>query len=503
MEPAVVQSKKKKIILWVIGMLFVTSFIALFTLAFFILNKNTIYPQVLIESVDVSNLTKQEAQRKIQNMYEKQLEDFKVDLVYENYSRQLAYRDLGYTYLYEEALEEAYGLGREGNLFKRIKEIYYLRQQPVIIPLKFTYDVEGLEDVLLTVEGHINQEVKDATIKRQNGAFHTTKEVIGIKVDREALKEKIMEGIESLNQETIVIPTEYVTPRIVEEKLKNIREVIGEFSTTFNRQQQGRSENISIASTSINGTLLMPTEEFSFNQKTGPRGVSEGYQEAPVIVNGQLVPGVGGGICQVSTTLYNAVVRANLQVTNRRNHSLPVAYVPLGQDATVSYNHIDFKFANNMENPIYIESAITGSKVFVKIYGKKEENMVITLASEVTEKIEPKTEIKQDTNMYLGEKKVERESKKGYRVTTYKVYSQNGKEIKREVISRDYYTPVNGVIIEGTKPKSETEKVSQEKSSKQETPPKQENPPKQETPPKQEIPPVQEDVITIDDNQPI
>ncbi|SDK69425.1 VanW family protein [Natronincola ferrireducens] len=466
MDPTVTTTSKKKFLLWIIGMIITTSLIAFFTLAFLLLNRNTVYSQVYIEAVDVSELTKEDAIKKVKTIYEGELTGFKVNLTHENYNRQLAYKDLGYTYLYEDAVTEAYRLGREGNLVRRIREIYHYKNHPITIRLKSSYDEELLNQVLDTIEEDINQEPKNATIKRQKGTFHINKEVVGEVVERHILQEKIRSRIYNFSQEDISIPITYVVPEVTEEKLKNIREVIGEFSTTFNLQQVGRNHNIRIGANSIDGTLIMPGEEFSFNQQTGPRDVSGGYQEAPVIVDGQLEPGIGGGICQVSTTLYNAVVRGNLEITQRRNHSLPVGYVPLGHDATVFFNYIDFKFINNMESPIYIESFVTGDRLFTKIYGKREENIVINLTSEVVEVIEPKVEVKKDANLLLGEQIIEKEPKKGYRVNTYKIYTQNGREIKREHISRDYYTPVNGVIIEGTKPKPVAEAQTPEKPEK-------------------------------------
>ncbi|SNS76496.1 G5 domain-containing protein [Anaerovirgula multivorans] len=453
MESTVEKSTKKKVILGVIAGIFITTIITMSTLAFLLINKDTIYNEVYIETINVSNLTKQQATQRVENIFGRELEGLKLNLVYENYSRQLPYKDVGYTYLYDDAVEEAYRLGREGNIFNRISNIYALKKNPVYISLQPHYEEEFLESFIEDIEEHINKDAKDATIRRQNGAFQITKEQLGIEIDKDLLVERIIERIETFSQKDISIPISHITPSLTEETLKNIQEVVGEFSTVFNLQMEGRSQNISIAARSINGTLLMPGEGFSFNEKAAGRG----YQEAPVIIDGKLVPGIGGGICQVSTTLYNAVVRGNLEVTSRRNHSLSVPYVPLGHDAAVANNHIDFQFKNNFQNPIYIDSFVVGDKVFVKLYGKKEDNFTITLLSDVIEVIEPKIETKKDPDMFIGEKKVEVEPKKGYRVNTYKIYSQNGKEIKREHISRDNYAVVNGVIIEGTKPNSVVE----------------------------------------------
>lgn len=478
MEPTVIGVSRKKIMLWTISMVFTIGVVSFLTLGILLLRKDTIYVGVYIETVNTSDLTKEEARERLETIYEEQLNAFKLNLVREDYQKQLAYKELGYTYDYEEAVEKAYRIGRTGNTIKRIQEIHRLKDNPIYISMELNYDAVHMDDIMEDIEVHINREAKDATILRRNGAFHITKEQIGMEVDKKVLIDKIQKNIQRFSQEDITIPIIYNTPRITEEKLLAIKDVLGQYSTTFNAQQSGRSENIAIAARSINNTLLMPQEEFSFNKQTGPRGIAGGYQEAPVIINGELVPGVGGGICQVSSTLYNAVARSNLEVSDRRNHSLPVAYVPLGQDATVAGDYIDFKFINNRQYPVYVESFVQNSSVFVRIHGKKEDNIKVTLVSEIIETIEPKIEIKKDDTLLIGEKEVIREAKKGFRVNTYKVYTENGRQLKREYISTDRYVAVDGIIVEGTKPKEknkieagvETEKQQKIEKAHEENP---------------------------------
>jgi len=463
MEPVIPPPKKlTKWFLWFMAMVILTATIAFTTLGILVLNRKTIYPNVWIESVNVSSLNKAEAADKVATIFRNELKKFNVKLSFNNKTWEYPYEALGYQYLYEEAIEEAYAVGRKGNYIQRFMEIYELRNYPYIIALNNTYDVEKFAAIIDEIKESVERAPKDASIKRVKGTFEITAETLGITIDEEELLLKIEESIRTLNKDSIVIPTSYTYPRITSEELEAVQEVIGEFSTTFDAKVTGRSANISIASSSINGVLLMPNEAFSFNKKTGPRGIAEGYQEAPVIVNGQLVPGIGGGICQVSTTLYNAIVRANLEVVKRQNHTLPVAYVPLGHDASVFYGYLDLEFINNKPYPIYLESYSSGSKVFVKLYSTKTDDLVIKLHSEIIETIEPKQETKKDATLFVGERKVEKEAKKGYRVVTYKIYSdKNGQEIKREQISRDYYPPVHGLILEGIKPVSASNMVDE------------------------------------------
>lgn len=163
------------------------------------------------------------------------------------------------------------------------------------------------------------------------------------------------------------------------EDMQKINYILSEFSTQFDSRVKGRSENISIAADAIDGTILMPGQEFSFNRTLGPVTISNGYKYAPVIVDGEFVEGVGGGVCQVSTTLFNTALRSGLGITARRNHSLPVAYVPRGTDAAVA-TYLDMKFKNTLNNPIYIQAFVQDSKIVFRVYGSKDDEKQIKLA---------------------------------------------------------------------------------------------------------------------------
>ena len=264
-------------------------------------------------------------------------------------------------------------------------------------------------------------------------------------------KTNIIDAVNNFNSVLINIDVKKIEPGVTAKDLENINDIISESVTRFNSQDKERTENIKIASHVINGSILMPGEEFSFNNSTGPRNAEAGYKEASIIVDGEFTTGVGGGVCQVSTTLYQTVLKSDMEVTSRRNHGIPVSYVPMGQDATVAYGYIDFKFINNRKFPIYIESLVRDGEVSVKLYGKKTDNTYINLESEILEIIKPKMQVRKDANMYLSEKRVSKNGREGYKVVIYKVFLQGGQEIKREMVSRDYYPPKDGLIIEGTK----------------------------------------------------
>lgn len=443
-----IKSFSKKILFIISGVIIFSCFIFMF-LNIKMLNSSEIYPNIYIENINIGELTPNAAKHKVKQVFEKQLESFNIGLTYDDKTWNFSYEDIGLYYVFDDYISKAYGIGRSGNYYERIKKIYSLKKNPEIIKLDPYYDSDEIDNIIGLVSQTINKDPINAKIVRKDNEFIITKEILGVEVRKNDLKKEIISNIKKLNNSLINIPTYNSSPQVLEKDLIVIQDLIGEYSTTFNSAVSGRSENIKLASNSINNTLLMPDEEFSFNKSTGPRSVEAGYKEAPVIISGELVPDTGGGVCQVSTTLYQAAVRSDLEIIARRNHGLPVNYVPLGQDATVAYGYIDFKFKNNKNHPIYIESFIKGNRLFVKIHSKKLDNISIDLESEVVEVIDPKIEVKKDKNMYLNEKKIIKEPKKGYRVITYKIYKEEGKEIKREKITKDYYPPKDGIIVEG------------------------------------------------------
>ncbi|KXG78931.1 Vancomycin B-type resistance protein VanW [Thermotalea metallivorans] len=423
-------------------------------ISFFLLYRDTIYSGVTIENVDVGGLSILEAQRKIQNHFERFIDNHSIQLTYGDKNWNISGRDIGYTYDYTKAANEAFRIGREGSYFERLQKIISLYKVPHNIALLPTYDHKKLDGILYDIKRKIDQPSRNATITRVNGKFHITEEKVGLKVNTEGLKDLIAEELRNnYRQETIQmdIPVEMASPKITSESLSFIQDLLGEYTTQFSATNKSRTQNIALAARTINGTVLMPGEIFSFNERVGPRTESRGYQNAPVIFKGELVDGLGGGICQVSSTMYNAILLSNLNIVERINHSIPSTYVPKGRDATVSYGVLDFKFQNILSQPIYIETFINGNLLTVRVYGYKTDNKVVKIESREDEVIRKTVEVKYDPNMYEGEEKIEQEGRDGYKVTTFKVIYENGVEIERKQISKDYYKPQKQIIVKGTK----------------------------------------------------
>lgn len=254
-------------------------------------------------------------------------------------------------------------------------------------------------------------------------------------------------------QESYTIPLKTIPPKITVNDLGNeaFPDELATYSTTYSTSNTSRSTNISLAAQSCNGVVLMPGEEFSYNNTVGQRTATRGYKEAGVYLNGEVTTGLGGGICQVSSTLYNAVLLANLEVTDRTNHTFEPSYVPAGQDATVSWGAPDFKFKNNRNYPIKLISITSGGKVSFNILGlKTEDDYTVKIESKKIGTIPFTTQYQKDSSLSIGKSITKQGGSNGCKTQTYKILYKNGQEISRTLINSDTYKPHNQVIAVGT-----------------------------------------------------
>lgn len=226
--------------------------------------------------------------------------------------------------------------------------------------------------------------------------------------------------------------------------------LISSFSTRYDASNTNRSTNLRIATEKINGTVLLPGEVFSYNKTVGKRTVEEGYKDAKIYADGGVVDGLAGGICQISSTLYNSVLLANLEIVERRNHSFTTSYVAAGRDATVVWGTIDFKFKNSRNYPIKIEGSVKNGVAEFKIYGMQEEKEYeINIIPKTTSSIPYPTTYVDDPTLLPGQQVVSQAGHLGYKVTTYLVKKLNGTEVSREVLSNDTYQPMKAVVRRG------------------------------------------------------
>jgi vancomycin resistance protein YoaR len=237
-------------------------------------------------------------------------------------------------------------------------------------------------------------------------------------------------------------------PRLTYAELSAVNGIISSFSTQFNRNDVDRTDNIKLACSRIDNKILLPGESFSMNSALGPRTQDNGYKEAPIIFKNELVPGTGGGVCQVSSTLYNTVLLAGLDVIERTHHSMPLTYISPGRDATINEGSIDFRFVNDSKYPVVLDAYVSGSRLYISLLGNKnEDGLVIKLKTQTIGVYKPKPdEVVLDYTLPYGQKVVERKAVKGLRVVVYREAYKNGSLEWREKLSEDYYKPIQGII---------------------------------------------------------
>lgn len=249
---------------------------------------------------------------------------------------------------------------------------------------------------------------------------------------------------------TIPLKTLYPNVKTSDIGIEAFPNLLSSYSTSFASSSSNRATNVSLATNKINGKVLMPGEVFSFNDTVGKRTPQAGFKVAGVYMNGQVATDYGGGICQVSSTLYNAVLRANLEIVDRSNHMFEVGYVPIGTDATVSWGAPDFKFKNSRSYPIKIVTSSSNRKCVVKFYGLKEsEEYDIEIVSYRTGSVPYRTTYTTDSSLAAGQQKVIQRGSNGAKSVAYRIRKKNGQVISKELLSKDTYDPHNQIIAVG------------------------------------------------------
>ena len=279
--------------------------------------------------------------------------------------------------------------------------------------------------------------------------FTVYPEVEGVDFDVEAAKELLKE-----DKEEYVIKLKITEPEITLEEIgtEAFPDQLSTFTTRYDVSDVDRSTNLRLASEKINGTVLAPGETFSYNKTVGARTVAAGYKNAKVYESGKVVDGIGGGICQVSSTLYNAALLANLEIVERRNHQFVTSYVGAGRDATVVYGQTDFKFKNTRKYPIRIVVTTNAGILKISIFGIKEENeYTFKFNTKTVSSIPYKTQYIEDSSLPAGTEKVEQKGANGLITETYITKMLDGKVVSTELLSKDTYSAMTRIIRRGTK----------------------------------------------------
>ena len=255
-------------------------------------------------------------------------------------------------------------------------------------------------------------------------------------------------------EDSCSIPLKVISPNVTTNDIgpEAFPDLLGSYSTTYSTRNANRSTNIRLASQKVNGTVIMPGKVFSYNTTVGKRTAAAGFKSAAVYAGGKVTTGIGGGICQVSSTLYNAVLLSNLEIVERSNHGFNPGYVPAGRDATVSWGGPDFKFKNNRTYPVKIICSGTGGTINFKIFGLLEENEYeVEIQSYITKYISYRTITKNDSSLAKGQTKVLQNGSNGCKSVAYRILKQNGEVVSKTLLSQDTYNPHNKIVAVGTK----------------------------------------------------
>lgn len=418
---------------------------------------NVIYPGVKIEDVDLSGKTKVEALAILNQKYGDALIKKKINIKAPEKTYTLNYEKLNAKYNIDKIVDEAFAYNKDKGLLQKNKLIKSPTPKQFKLTNSFTFDSKPVKELVGVMQKEIDKQPANAGLTMvSRGNFTITPDKKGSKLNIESLEKDILNKISGdLNGDVeIQAPVEEVQASITGDKLSKINTKISSFSTNFSTSTAARATNISLATSFINGKVLMPGETFSFNDVVGQRTASRGFQEAPVIIGNKVDSGLGGGICQVSTTLYNAAIRANLQTVERIHHTLPSHYIGLGMDATVDYGNIDYKFKNTLEFPVYIEAYTENRNVVFSVYSDKSlTSRTYDLVNEVYATMQPEVKYVDDPNMDEGVTETVQPASIGYKVSVYKNTYENGKLIAHDLITNETYNKVDGIVKRGTRKK--------------------------------------------------
>ncbi len=399
---------------------------------------------VKIGEVEVGGLTEEEAEQKVEE-YISQLENRQVKIAIDEEEVTASASELGFSCDAGDSVQKAYELGKSGNFFSR------LQLMSEIDAGEKNFEVEyAVDDVMLNtyVEDNCKSfdvKVKNSKLKLVKGKFKATNSRNGRELQVEdtvaAIKDALMENISGDSIEVAAV-VEVTEPKYTKEQVSKCKNVLGSYSTSFASSTAARANNVKTAANYINGTIVYPGKTFSTVKVIKDRTIENGYQMAPEYSSGKVVDGVGGGVCQVSTTLYNAVINAELEIVERSPHSMVVAYVDVSRDAAISGDYKDLKFKNNTDAPIYIAASADGGVLSFKIYGQetRPENRKISFESETIETIQPgAAKITEDPSKPASYRAVTQSAHVGYKARLWKIVTVDGKETERIQINSSVY----------------------------------------------------------------
>lgn len=412
----------------------------------------TIHQGVYADEIDLSGMTVAEAEKELEDYTNQQREEMLTLEIFDE-QLQVSLGELGLECTNANVVQDAAQLGKKGNVIKRYKERKDLEHEKKVYQLEWAINPELVREFVDTECLKFDSEAEDATLRRVNGSFEIIDGNTGTKLDTAGSVQMIIDYIENewdKKDGKIVLPVETDYPRGSKEELSRVKDVLGTFTTSYSTSGPSRSKNVANGAELINGTVLYPGDTFSAYEVVSPFTKENGYEMAGSYLNGKVVDSLGGGICQVSTTLYNAVLLSELEVVERSNHSMIVTYVDPSADAAIAGTYKDFKFKNDTEAPIYIEGTTANKQITFTIYGEETRpaNRTIKYVSQTLSTTDPGVLIVADPGQPIGYRVAE-SAHRGVQAELYKHVYVNGVEESVTKVNKSTYNASPRTVVVG------------------------------------------------------
>lgn len=431
-------------------------------------NNDLICEGVKIGSLDVSGLTQDEASTIVEN-YVNQILDRGVTIQISENTLENTFAGLGVSCNWKKVVKQAYQLGKSGNPFKRFQIMQKIKLSGKQYELPFIVSEDAVQAFVEEECTQFDVKAKDSKLKFKNGKLKATKDQTGHEIQLEETEKTIAEALnKALKQDStdvlsITAVVKDTEPEYTKEEVSKCKDLLGSYSTSYASSTAARANNVETAANYINGTVLYPGETFSTIKVIKDRTEENGYQAAPEYSSGNVVEGIGGGVCQVSTTLYNAVINAELEIVERSPHSMVVSYVDVSRDAAISGDYKDFKFQNNTDSPVYIAGIAEGGTLTFRIYGEetRADNREIKFESEILETIEPGDPVETvDSSKPASYREVTQSEHVGYKAKLWKIVYVDGTETEKIELNSSSYAAEPEHITVGAAKATATPKAS-------------------------------------------
>ncbi len=414
-------------------------------------NRNKMLPGVSAFGVELGGLKREEAQELLQPITSKMIETQRILAFEDKEIKFVPDTEMGVFIDLNRVVEESYNIARTGNVLERMKNRIVVWREGFEVPFQVEFNAQKFEDFQNKINSLISRMPSDAYAEGNRIIESRT----GVKLDLEKFKKEIVESLKSLDEGKYIfnLPVIIINPKITTQNILTklaVGSELGTYFTSLENKEENTIYNIRLASEAINGILIKPQEIFSFNKYIGPAEKEDGYKESTIIANGVFVNGYGGGICQVSSTLYNAVLLANLPIVERYNHSVygdATKYVPLGQDAAIFYGYKDLRFINNSDHMIVIFSKVYRGTLQVSIFGGNKDKAEVEIISKDKKVIDYQIIREKDSKLETGQEIVVQEGVPGYQIKTYRIIRKDREE-KIEFLAEDTYKSVPMIIRE-------------------------------------------------------